>query len=95
MAFSGSLPQISLGVHERSEVRVGNSEIQTQARTIVSLTGIGKKIGGKRGVTIDTPIVTDRGEFNKFESQGVADNRRFDGRRRGGQSDPGFHNQGC
>ncbi|GFT82438.1 uncharacterized protein TNCV_4686871 [Trichonephila clavipes] len=33
-------------------------------------------------------------EFNRFEGQGVADNRRFDGRRRGGQSDHGFHNQG-
>ncbi|GFW44229.1 ATP-dependent DNA helicase [Trichonephila clavipes] len=28
-----------------------------------------------------------RGEFNRFEGQGVADNRRFDGRHRGGQSD--------
>ncbi|GFS49206.1 hypothetical protein TNCV_2410421 [Trichonephila clavipes] len=27
-----------------------------------------------------------RREFNRFESQGVADNQRFDGRRRGGQS---------
>ncbi|GFU70140.1 uncharacterized protein TNCV_5057341 [Trichonephila clavipes] len=35
-----------------------------------------------------------RREFNRFESQGVADNRRFDGRRRGGQSDQRFHNQG-
>ncbi|GFX39851.1 uncharacterized protein TNCV_2646141 [Trichonephila clavipes] len=35
-----------------------------------------------------------RREFNRFESQGVADNRRFDGRRRGGQSDHMFHNQG-
>ncbi|GFY23395.1 uncharacterized protein TNCV_3940911 [Trichonephila clavipes] len=33
-------------------------------------------------------------EFNRFEGQGVADNRRFDGRRRGGQSDHRFHNQG-
>ncbi|GFX84356.1 uncharacterized protein TNCV_4134661 [Trichonephila clavipes] len=33
-------------------------------------------------------------EFNRFEDQGVADNRRFDGRRRGGQSDHRFHNQG-
>ncbi|GFX02049.1 uncharacterized protein TNCV_372381 [Trichonephila clavipes] len=30
---------------------------------------------------------------NRFENQGVADNRRFDGRRRGGQSDHRFHNQ--
>ncbi|GFV52348.1 uncharacterized protein TNCV_2665021 [Trichonephila clavipes] len=35
-----------------------------------------------------------RREFNRFESQGVADNRRFDGRRRGGQLDHPFHNQG-
>ncbi|GFT23169.1 retrovirus-related Pol polyprotein from transposon opus [Trichonephila clavipes] len=33
-------------------------------------------------------------EINRFESQGVADNRGFDGRRRGGQSDHRFHNQG-
>ncbi|GFS73930.1 uncharacterized protein TNCV_108301 [Trichonephila clavipes] len=35
-----------------------------------------------------------RREFNRFESQGVVDNQRFDGRRRGGQSDHGFPNQG-
>ncbi|GFV06443.1 uncharacterized protein TNCV_2947661 [Trichonephila clavipes] len=35
-----------------------------------------------------------RREFNRFEGQGVADNRRIDGRRRGGQSDNRFHNQG-
>ncbi|GFW17156.1 retrovirus-related Pol polyprotein from transposon 297 [Trichonephila clavipes] len=45
-----------------TEVRVGNSEIQTQARTIVSLTGIGRKIGEKRGVTIDTRTIADHGE---------------------------------
>ncbi|GFW16706.1 uncharacterized protein TNCV_1639421 [Trichonephila clavipes] len=33
-------------------------------------------------------------EFNRFEGQGVSDNRRFDSRRRGGQSDHTFHNQG-
>ncbi|GFX50136.1 uncharacterized protein TNCV_772991 [Trichonephila clavipes] len=33
-------------------------------------------------------------EFNRFEGQGVLDNRRFDSRRRGGQSDHRFHNQG-
>ncbi|GFW31284.1 uncharacterized protein TNCV_2578651 [Trichonephila clavipes] len=37
---------------------------------------------------------TPRRYFNRFESQGVADNQRFDGRRRGGQSDHRFHNQG-
>ncbi|GFW10075.1 uncharacterized protein TNCV_4208401 [Trichonephila clavipes] len=35
-----------------------------------------------------------RREFKRFESQGVVDNQRFDGRRRGGQSDHRFHNQG-
>ncbi|GFY22097.1 uncharacterized protein TNCV_3297411 [Trichonephila clavipes] len=35
-----------------------------------------------------------RREFNRVESQGVTDNRRFDGRPRGGQSDHRFHNQG-
>ncbi|GFS77495.1 retrovirus-related Pol polyprotein from transposon 297 [Trichonephila clavipes] len=33
-------------------------------------------------------------EFNRFEGQGVADNRRFDSRRRCDQSDHRFHNQG-
>ncbi|GFT01050.1 uncharacterized protein TNCV_4054491 [Trichonephila clavipes] len=33
-------------------------------------------------------------EFNRFESRGVVDNQRFDGRHRGGQSDHRFHNQG-
>ncbi|GFS99574.1 uncharacterized protein TNCV_167081 [Trichonephila clavipes] len=33
-------------------------------------------------------------EFNSFEGQGVGDNRRFDSRRRSGQSDHRFHNQG-
>ncbi|GFW57167.1 hypothetical protein TNCV_540841 [Trichonephila clavipes] len=32
--------------------------------------------------------------LNRFESQGVADNQRFDGRRQGSQSDHRFHNQG-
>ncbi|GFW10351.1 uncharacterized protein TNCV_5097021 [Trichonephila clavipes] len=36
-----------------------------------------------------------RREFNRFESQDVADNQRFDGRRRGGQLDHRFHNPGC
>ncbi|GFW14823.1 retrovirus-related Pol polyprotein from transposon opus [Trichonephila clavipes] len=35
-----------------------------------------------------------RREFNRFESQGIVNNQRFDGRRRGGQSDHRFHNQG-
>ncbi|GFW54437.1 uncharacterized protein TNCV_1608011 [Trichonephila clavipes] len=35
-----------------------------------------------------------RREFNRYESQGVVDNQRFDGRRRGVQSDHRFLNQG-
>ncbi|GFT80555.1 uncharacterized protein TNCV_5122631 [Trichonephila clavipes] len=33
-------------------------------------------------------------EFNRFENQGFANNRRFEGRRQGGQSDQRLHNQG-
>ncbi|GFS73243.1 retrovirus-related Pol polyprotein from transposon 297 [Trichonephila clavipes] len=33
-------------------------------------------------------------EFNRFENQGFANNRRFEGRRQGGQSEQRFHNQG-
>ncbi|GFW76443.1 retrovirus-related Pol polyprotein from transposon opus [Trichonephila clavipes] len=33
-------------------------------------------------------------EFNRFENQGFLNNRRFEGRRQGGQSDQRFHNQG-
>ncbi|GFT20859.1 retrovirus-related Pol polyprotein from transposon 297 [Trichonephila clavipes] len=39
-------------------------------------------------------VQTTEREFNRFESQGIADNQRFDGRRRGGQLDHRFHNQG-
>ncbi|GFW62200.1 retrovirus-related Pol polyprotein from transposon gypsy [Trichonephila clavipes] len=57
--------------------------------------GIGKKIGGRREVTdIYTNNSRPRRQFNRFEGQGVANNRRFDGRRRGGQSDNRFRNQG-
>ncbi|GFX70610.1 hypothetical protein TNCV_875841 [Trichonephila clavipes] len=56
--------------------------------------GIGRKIGGRREVTTDIRTITVRGgSSNRFEGQGVADNWRFDGRRRGGQSDHRFHNQ--
>ncbi|GFS54155.1 uncharacterized protein TNCV_2526961 [Trichonephila clavipes] len=33
-------------------------------------------------------------EFNQFENQGFTNNRRFEGRRQGGQSDQPFHSQG-
>ncbi|GFY16309.1 uncharacterized protein TNCV_2349541 [Trichonephila clavipes] len=56
--------------------------------------GIGRKIGGKREVTRYSDNCRLRREFNRFEGQVVADNRRFDGRRRGGQSDHRFHNPG-
>ncbi|GFX88526.1 uncharacterized protein TNCV_2659371 [Trichonephila clavipes] len=39
-------------------------------------------------------LLLNHGEFNRFESQGVANNHRFDGGRRCGQSDHRFHNQG-
>ncbi|GFU03014.1 uncharacterized protein TNCV_2954421 [Trichonephila clavipes] len=46
-----------------------------------------------RGNNIYSDNSRRKREFNRFESQGVADNRRFDDRRRGGQSDHRFHNQ--
>ncbi|GFX14999.1 uncharacterized protein TNCV_4897671 [Trichonephila clavipes] len=42
----------------------------------------------------DARTIVDRREFNRFESQGVTDNQRFDGRRGGGPSDHRFPNQG-
>ncbi|GFW85116.1 hypothetical protein TNCV_3248561 [Trichonephila clavipes] len=54
-----------------------------------------RKIGERRKVTTYTLTIADRrGKFNRFEGQGVVDSRRFDDRRRGGQSDHRFHNQG-
>ncbi|GFT57537.1 uncharacterized protein TNCV_803861 [Trichonephila clavipes] len=47
-----------------------------------------------RGNNIYSDNSRPRREFNRFESQGVADKRRFDDRRRGDQSDHRFHNQG-
>ncbi|GFY31520.1 hypothetical protein TNCV_4693641 [Trichonephila clavipes] len=56
---------------------------------------IGKKIGGRQGVNNRySDNSRPQREFNRFESHGVADNRRFHGLRRGGQSDHRFHNQG-
>ncbi|GFT59881.1 uncharacterized protein TNCV_3349661 [Trichonephila clavipes] len=95
MALSGSLPQINLGVQERSEVRVGNpGDIKTQREQSFPLTGIDRKIEETRGNIRYTDNSRPRREFNRFENQGVAENQRFDGRRRGGQSDHRFHNQG-
>ncbi|GFX30763.1 uncharacterized protein TNCV_1181411 [Trichonephila clavipes] len=55
--------------------------------------GIGRKKleGNNRNADNGRP----RRVFNRLESQGVADNRRFDGRCRDGQSDHRFYNQGC
>ncbi|GFY32815.1 uncharacterized protein TNCV_4024391 [Trichonephila clavipes] len=84
--------------HNQKPSDFWNSVIQKEARAIVSLTGVGKKIGGRREVTT---AIADRPDnsrpqrgFNRFERQGDSDNRRFDSRRRGGQSDHRFHNQG-
>ncbi|GFV35897.1 hypothetical protein TNCV_2866561 [Trichonephila clavipes] len=49
--------------------------------------GIGRKIGGKRKGNNRYADNRPRREFSRFESQGFADNRRIDGRRRSGQSD--------
>ncbi|GFX92350.1 retrovirus-related Pol polyprotein from transposon 297 [Trichonephila clavipes] len=55
---------------------------------------IAAKLEGTRGSNRYADNSRPRREFNRFESQGVVDNQRFDGRRRGGQSDHRFHNQG-
>ncbi|GFT68072.1 retrovirus-related Pol polyprotein from transposon 297 [Trichonephila clavipes] len=53
-----------------------------------------KKIGGKTEIMRDTPIIADHKEsLIGFKNQGFANNRRFEGRRQGGQSDQRFHNQ--
>ncbi|GFX68094.1 hypothetical protein TNCV_921951 [Trichonephila clavipes] len=56
------------------------------------------KNGGKQEVKKNNNRYADnsrpRREFNRLDSQGVVDNQRFEGRRRGGQSDHRFHNQG-
>ncbi|GFY08389.1 uncharacterized protein TNCV_1357951 [Trichonephila clavipes] len=43
---------------------------------------------------VDSDNSRPQREFNRFEGQGVSEKRRFDSRRRGGQSDHIFHNQG-
>ncbi|GFW22026.1 uncharacterized protein TNCV_4823081 [Trichonephila clavipes] len=54
-----------------------------------------KKIGGKnRNNERYANNSRPQREFNRFENQGFANNRRFEGRRQGGQSDQRFHNQG-
>ncbi|GFX74668.1 retrovirus-related Pol polyprotein from transposon 17.6 [Trichonephila clavipes] len=53
-----------------------------------------RKLEETRGTNRYADNSRPRREFNRFESQGVVDNQRFDGRRRGGQSNHRFHNQG-
>ncbi|GFV77707.1 hypothetical protein TNCV_1574561 [Trichonephila clavipes] len=61
-------------------------------KTIVLIPDIDRKIGGKneRYANNSRP----QREFNRFENQGFTNNRRFEGRRQGGQSDQSFHSQG-
>ncbi|GFV38537.1 retrovirus-related Pol polyprotein from transposon 297 [Trichonephila clavipes] len=60
--------------------------MQTKARAIVSQTGIGKE--NWRETRVNNRYSDNsrpQREFNRFEGQGVGDNRRFDSRRRSGQ----------
>ncbi|GFU78812.1 uncharacterized protein TNCV_4771751 [Trichonephila clavipes] len=91
MALSGSLPQINLGI--QGETQGGDSTVAPK-EYIPSLENRQENWRETRGNNRYADNSRPRREFNRFESQGVADNRRFDGRRRGGQSDHRFHNQG-
>ncbi|GFY22632.1 uncharacterized protein TNCV_2178931 [Trichonephila clavipes] len=62
-----------------------------------NIRGIDRKIGGKRDVTIDMRTIIDHGVNSidlRVKVQVVVDNQRFDGRRRGGQSNHRFHKPG-
>ncbi|GFX65126.1 hypothetical protein TNCV_2705831 [Trichonephila clavipes] len=61
-------------------------------KTIVLIPSMGKqeKGGEKTEIMRDTPIIADHKEFNQFENQGFTNNRRFEGRHKGGQSDQPF-----
>ncbi|GFV56172.1 uncharacterized protein TNCV_1489491 [Trichonephila clavipes] len=64
---------------QRSEVQVRDLEVQTLMKTIVLITGIDKKIGGKTEIMRDTPIIADHkesliGSKNKV-SQVIGDSR--------------------
>ncbi|GFX78619.1 hypothetical protein TNCV_30591 [Trichonephila clavipes] len=52
------------GVSKQKDQRfeLGIPRYKPKRKTIVSLTGIGRKIGGKREVTIDTRTIADHGE---------------------------------
>ncbi|GFW39272.1 uncharacterized protein TNCV_1832581 [Trichonephila clavipes] len=77
-------------MHRQIRGSVRDLEVQALMKTIVLIPGIDRKIGGKTEIMRDTPIIA---EFNRFENQGFA-NRRFEGRRQGGQSDQPFRSQG-
>ncbi|GFU61075.1 retrovirus-related Pol polyprotein from transposon 297 [Trichonephila clavipes] len=88
MALSDSLPQINLSVQDYVEVR----HPQTTSKLLQIIDKNRQENwretrGNNRYLDNSRP----RREFNRFEGQGVADNRRFDG----GQSDHRFHNQSC
>ncbi|GFS83130.1 uncharacterized protein TNCV_1287291 [Trichonephila clavipes] len=103
MALGGSLPQINLGVQGRTldwfEV-LGYRVVEDKATDYAHLKqALSEQFPVEnwretRGNNIYSDNSRARREFNRFEGQGVANTRRFDGRRRGGQSDNRFHNQG-
>ncbi|GFS97225.1 hypothetical protein TNCV_715751 [Trichonephila clavipes] len=86
-------PQI-LDYVETNQVRVRDLEVQALMKAIVLIPGIDKKIGGKTEIMRYANNSRPQREFNRFENQGFANNRRFEGRRQGGQSDQPFHSQG-
>ncbi|GFW76946.1 hypothetical protein TNCV_2030511 [Trichonephila clavipes] len=82
MASGHSLPQVNLSVQGGTQ---GGSHSGAQRR----------KIGGIPELTTDTLTIADRrGNPTDLEVKVLCDNRRFDSRRRSGQSDHRFNNQG-
>ncbi|GFU94845.1 hypothetical protein TNCV_1490771 [Trichonephila clavipes] len=74
---------------DKSEVRVRDLEVQALMKTIAFNTRHRQENWRKTEIMRDTPIIADhKGNFNRFENQGFTNNRRFEGRRQGGQSDP-------
>ncbi|GFS76844.1 hypothetical protein TNCV_3454101 [Trichonephila clavipes] len=79
---------------DKSEVRMRDLEVQALMKTIVLIPGIDRKIGGKTETMKDTPIIADHKGNLIGSKKGFTNNRRFEGRRQGGQSDQPFHSQG-
>ncbi|GFT85435.1 retrovirus-related Pol polyprotein from transposon opus [Trichonephila clavipes] len=101
MALSDSLPQIHLGVQGETQggLHSGAQRINPEFRIgsnfrIIPEQNRQENWRETRGNNRYSDNSRPWREFNRFEGQGVADSRRFDGRRRGGQSDHRFHNQG-